>query len=167
MGINKIVYLLLKKYLNCKMKLILKIIILVFLSFTLTKCQVTKSDTENYIEKFTENKIEFDLLAKKISHDKLLLGKIGQSINENELDSILKTELEDIGVDDINLKYSECEKITEVELIMNWTKNATLYFNKNDCEKEQTKLGYHWKSTMIEVWGLGNGWYMWIDYDFI
>ncbi len=149
------------------MKLILKIIILIVLSFTLTKCQVTKSDTENYIEKFNENKIEFDLLAKKIGQDKLLLGKIGYSINENELDSILKTELENIGVEDINLKHSECEKIAEVEFVMNWTKNATVYFNKNDCEKEQTKVGYHSKSTMIEVWGLGNGWYMWIDYDFI
>ena len=66
------------------------------MSFTLTKCQVTKSDTENYIEKFNENKIEFDLLAKKIGQDKLLLGKIGYSINENELDSILKTELENL-----------------------------------------------------------------------
>jgi hypothetical protein len=149
------------------MKLILKITILIVLSFTLTKCQVTKSDTENYIEKFNENKIEFDLLAKKIGQDKLLLGKIGYSINENELDSILKTELENIGVQDINLKHSECEKIAEVEFVMNWTKNATVYFNKNDCEKEQTKVGYHSKSTMIEVWGLGNGWYMWIDYDFI
>ena len=149
------------------MKLILKIIIFIFLSFTLTKCQVTKSDTENYIEKFSENKIEFDLLAKKISQDKLLLGKIGYSINKNEIDSILQTELENIGVDNINLKYSECEKITEVEFVMNWTKNATVYFNKNDCKKEQTKIGYHSKTTMIEVWGLGNGWCMWIDYDFI
>ena len=149
------------------MKLILKIIILIVLCFTLTKCQITKSDTENYIEKFNENKIEFDLLAKKIGQDKLLLKKIGYSINENELDSILKTELENIGVEDINLKHSECEKIAEVEFVMNWTKNATVYFNKNDCEKEQTKVGYDSKSTMIEVWGLGNGWYMWIDYDFI
>ena len=149
------------------MKLILKIIILIFLSFTLTKCQVTKSDTENYIEKFSENKIEFDFLAKKISQDKLLLRKICYSINKNEIDSILQTKLENIGVDNINLQYSECEKITEVEFVMNWTKNATVYFNKNDCNKEQTKIGYHSKTTMIEVWGLGNGWYMWIDYDFI
>jgi hypothetical protein len=149
------------------MRLAIKILIFVFLSFTLTKCQVTKSDTENYIEKFTENKIEFDLLAKKINQDKFLLGKIGYSINENELDSILKAELENIGVVDINLKYSECEKTTEVEFVVNWSKNGTVYFNKNDCEKEQTKIGYHSKTTMIEVWGLGNGWYMWIDYDFI
>lgn len=149
------------------MKLFLKIIILITISLTLTNCQVTKSDTENYIEKFTECKVEFEILAKKITQNKELLGKIGYGIDINEIDSEIKTKLENLGINDINLKYSECEKITEVELVTNWTKNATVYFNKNECDKEQSKIGYHSKSTMIEVWGLGNGWIMWIDYDFI
>ena len=54
-----------------------------------------------------------------------------------------------------------------IQLSINNKMGITVYFNKNDCEKVQTKIGYHSKSTMIEVWGLGNGWYMWIDYDFI
>ena len=41
------------------------------------------------------------------------------------------------------------------------------YFTKNICDKTQTVKGYHLKGGMIEVWGLGDGWLMWIDYDYI
>ena len=149
------------------MRFILNMVVLITLSLTLSNCQITKSDTESYIEKFSENKVEFEVLAKKIAENKDLANKIGYGININEIDSEIKVKLESLGIEDINLKHSECERITEVELITNWTKNATVCLNKNECDTKQSKIGYHSKTTMIEVWGLGNGWVMWIDYDFI
>ncbi len=149
------------------MRFTLNILVLITLSLTLSNCQATKSDTEDYIENFTENRVEFEALSKKIINNKALLSKIGYGINENEIDSKIKAELENLGIDEIYLKHSDCEGKIEVEFLTNWTKKASVYFNRNYCETEQTKIGYHSKTTMIEVWGLGNGWIMWIDYDFI
>jgi hypothetical protein len=36
------------------------------------------------------------------------------------------------------------------------------------CNIEMTIKSYHSKpSEMIEVWGMGDGWILWVDYDFI
>lgn len=137
------------------------------MSLTLTNCQVNKSDTENYIEKFKENRIEFENLVKKIKGNKLLIPKYVGRIKESELDTESRNEIKNLEIGEIYLSDTECEGKMNVEFSTNWTTKASVYFNQNECDCVQSKIGYHSKTTMIEVWGLGNGWIMWIDYDFI
>lgn len=137
------------------------------LALCISSCQITESETEEYIERFYENKNQFDELAKRINSDKYAFSKIGYSINNSELDSIIKQKLNNLEINRTNLSYSNCDKILETEFTTLWTNKATVYFVKNNCDKTQSKKGYHSKSGMIEVWGLGDGWIMWIDYDYI
>lgn len=146
---------------------LLRIIIFTIILLSFSNCQVTESDAERYIEKFTENKSDFEKLAQKISSDKKLLTKIDHSVEENEIEADIKEQLDGLDIGSFNILSTECDGIVKVEFVVNWTKNATVYFDKDNCEKTMTKKGYHSKAGMIEVWGLGDGWVMWIDYDYI
>ncbi|KOP35997.1 hypothetical protein DBB36_19435 [Flavobacterium sp. WLB] len=142
-------------------------ILTVLISLALFSCEVSKSDTEGYIDKFYSNKIAFEKVAEKIYADKELTKRTGRRIPENKIDPEIKNDLEKLGIESFTIYKANCKKDIEVEFILNWTKNATLYLVKNNCNFDRSKIGYHSKTTMIEVWGLGNGWIMWIDYDFI
>jgi len=146
---------------------LLRIIISLFILLSFFNCQITESNTEGYIEKFTENKSDFEKLAQKISSNKKLLAKIDQSVKENEIEAEIKEQLDELDISSFNILSTECDGVVKIEFVVNWTDNATIYFDKDNCEKTNTKKGYHSKNTMIEVWGLGDGWVMWIDYDYI
>jgi len=141
-----------------------RILISIFILLSFSNCQV---NADEYLEKFTENKSAFEKLAQKISSDKKLLAKIDHSVEVNEIDAEIKEQLDGLDIGSFTILSTECDGIVKVEFVVNWTKNATIYFDKDNCEKLMTKKGYHSKVGMIEVWGLGDGWVMWIDYDYI
>ena len=94
--------------------------------------------------------------------------RVGYSINENNLSHNIQKILLDLEITNVRTTYTNCDGLIEYEFSSFWTRKASLYFSKNLCEKEQSRKGYHANpSEMIEVWGLGDGWIMWIDYDFI
>lgn len=95
------------------------------------------------------------------------MSLIDHSISQDDIPPDIKKELDELEIGTITILNTNCNGIVEVEFIVNWTNKATVYFDKNTSEKTNTKKGYHSKAGMIEVWGLGNGWMMWIDYDYI
>jgi hypothetical protein len=142
-------------------------LILLF-SLSLTNCSVNKVDINNYLNNFEDKKKDFDELIIGLLNNESIVGKVGHTINENELSKPIKDKLDKLGIINVERSYSKCPDTTEINLTTNWTTKATVYFTKDICDKEQSAKGYHAKtSQMIEVWGLGDGWIMWIDYDFI
>jgi hypothetical protein len=94
--------------------------------------------------------------------------KVGFSVNENEFPKDIQEALQKLGISDVNLNFTHCDGMLDYEFTTTWSSKATLYFLKDFCNKKQTVKGFHYKpSDMIEVWGLGHEWTMWIDYDFI
>lgn len=56
----------------------------------------------------------------------------------------------------------------EIEFTTSWTNYplGKLYL-ANDCPNDKSKKGNYWKGGFIEIWGLGDGWIIWIDSDAI
>jgi hypothetical protein len=128
-------------------------------------CSVNKSDIRKFKVKFGENKNAFENLVELLKSQNL---KVGYSINENELPKNIQELLENLKISDINILTTDCKDISNYQFRTSWSKNATLYFSKDHCNKQQANQEYHSKvSDMIEVWGLGDDWVMWIDYDYI
>lgn len=141
------------------------ITILFFLTQLFSGCSISSRDITNYKNRFTAHKNEFESLIKLLEAQHL---PVGYSINENELPATIRSLLENLDISDINISLSQCNDSVQYQLTSSWTTNATLYFTKDKCNKEQTVIGYHSKlSEMIEVWGMDDGWIMMIDYDFV
>lgn len=132
---------------------------LIIFLITFSSCSVNNWDIKSYQKKFEVHKTLVSLLkAENI--------RAGYPINENNLPENIQNIIEDLNISNINI--TQCKDLVDYEFISSWSSKATLYFSKDSCNKEQTIKGYHAKtSEMIEVWGLGDGWVMWIDYDFI
>ncbi|MFC4815551.1 hypothetical protein [Flavobacterium sp. GCM10023249] len=149
------------------MKKHLVLIYTVLIGFFVSSCSVTESDTESYIARFYENKIVFERLVQKVNEDQYALSTIGHSINKSKVHPGIQEDIEDLEIATLQLSTTDCHGITQTELSVNWTTHATVTFIKSKCPSIETKKGYHSKNQMIEVWGLGEGWTMMIDYDFI
>ena len=135
------------------------------MTLIIPSCSINKWDTDRYRNKFEANKKDFETLVQLLKQQDV---KVGFSINENELPDSIVGILNDLDISDVNLNLSQCQGAVNYQFTSFWSSKATLYFSKDTCNKEQTKKGYHAKSSeMIEVWGLGDGWTMWIDHDFI
>lgn len=141
------------------------IIICFFLVLTNSGCSVNNWDIDRYKSKFQTNKKSFDTLVHLLKEQSL---KVGFSINENELPESIQTILHDLEISDVNLNTTHCNGVISYQFTSSWSSKATLYFSKDSCDKEQAVNGYYSNSSeMIEVWGLGEGWIMWIDHDFM
>ena len=139
-----------------------------FLSLFLNGCTVNKHDAKDYIAKFYANKKSFEEIIIELKSSKAFNNRIGLPIRLYELNKELYKKTSQLDVLDIDILYSQCQGINYISLTMNWTKKVTVHLTKDSCDKTQTAKGYHNKtSEMIEVWGLGDDWLMWIDYDFI
>lgn len=144
---------------------VLNIVICCFLVLATSSCSVNSWDVDRYKSKFQTNKKQFDTLVHLLKGQNL---KVGYSINQSELPENIKTILRDLQISEVNLNLTRCDGVVSYEFRSSWSTKATLYFSNDACEKEQTVKGYHSNpSEMIEVWGLGEGWVMWIDHDFI
>jgi hypothetical protein len=135
------------------------------LSVVVHSCSVNSDDINRYQTRFESHKQEFGILVKLLKEQNL---RVGYSIRENELPENIRTLLQKLEISAVNLNTTECQDIVYYQFTSSWSSMATLYFSKDSCDKVQAVKGYHSKSSeMIEVWGLGDGWIMWIDYDFI
>jgi len=116
------------------------------------------------INKFQKNKTGFDEL---VSFLKTFPLNVGYSIDETKFPENIQDQLADLEITDINASISHCGGIVEYEFVSGWTKMSHVYFSKNTCDTTITQKGYYAKrSELVEVWGLGDGWFMWIDHDF-
>ncbi len=141
------------------------IIICFFLTLIIASCSVNKSDINRYRSKFEANKKDFETLVELLKEQSI---RVGYSINESELPAGIKAILNELDISDVNLSTTRCHGSIDYQFTASWSSNATLYFSKDTCNNEQAIKGYHANSSeMIEVWGLGDGWTMWIDHDFI
>lgn len=140
-------------------------IVIFFLILINFSCSVNKLDVDKYKSRFQENKKGFDTLVQLLKKQSL---RVGYSVKESEMPESIRIILNDLDISDVNLNATQCLGLIDYEFISCWSTKATLYFSKNTCDIKQTMNGYHDKSSeIIEIWGLGDGWIMWIDYDFI
>jgi hypothetical protein len=142
------------------------ILILIFAAFAfLWLCSINTWNITRYQNKFEAHKKEFEVLVSLLKSQNI---KVGYPINVNELPENIRRLLNDLNISDVNTNASSCTGTPAYEFTTSWSSQATLYFSKDSCNNEQTIKGYHEKvSETIEIWGLGDGWTMWIDYDFI
>ncbi|HUP11621.1 MAG TPA: hypothetical protein VM187_05405 [Niastella sp.] len=140
------------------------IIICLLLTFTNVSCSVNKWDVNRYKSKFEIHKKDFETLILLLKEQNL---KVGYSVNENELPEKIQALLKELDISDVNLNTTQCQGLIDYQFTSSWSTKATLYFSKDACNKEQTAKGFHTIDRMIEVWGIGDGWTMWIDHDFI
>ncbi len=135
------------------------------MAFSITSCSVNSWDINRYKSKFVSNKQDFEKLVQLLKQQDI---RVGYSINENELNEDIKAILSDLDINDVNLNITQCQGLIDYQFTSSWSRKATLYFSKDSCNKVQTIKGYHANITeMVEIWGLGDGWTMWIDHDFI
>jgi hypothetical protein len=129
-------------------------------------CKVNNWDVFRYKNKFQRNKKEFEQLITLLKTQNI---RVGYFINQNELPDEIKECLNNLDITDLSLKLTNCEGLTEFEFTTSWCSKAHLFISKDPCDMEHTKKGYHREtnSSLIEIWGLGDGWVMWIDHDFI
>ena len=96
------------------------------------------------------------------------MSRIGYSVNKNDLDKDTKTILSKLDILDISTSSSDCKDITQYQLEADWTTKLHIYFTKDNCDNVETKRGFRKQaSKYIEVYGLGDNWLMWIDYDLL
>jgi hypothetical protein len=139
---------------------------------TLLACQNTERRrqkiVENKIEEFNKSRYEGNILTKQLLTNDYILSNLGKSISPESLPKEVSNELNKKGIFRIAIsKRGEC---IEVEYGTNWTKYpiGQLYLTWSSCEKIETKKGYYENnSNFIEIWGIGDGWSIWTDCDFI
>jgi hypothetical protein len=141
------------------------ILILFLVTLALPSCSVNSFDISRYQNKFEAHKGEFEELVSLL---KLQSIKVGYPIDVNELPKNIKIILDNLNISHVTTTASSCKDTPAYEFTTSWSGKATLYFSKDSCNLLQTNKGYHEKvSNTIELWGMGNEWLMWIDYDFI
>lgn len=117
------------------------------------------------MSRFEEHKGDFEELVVLLKAQNI---KVGYPINENDLPDKIQNILRELHISDVNLNVTRCKGLVEYQFTTSWSGKTTLYFSKDICSKEETVKGFHAKtSEMIEVWGLGDEWAMWIDHDYI
>jgi hypothetical protein len=86
-----------------------------------------------------------------------------------KLDKALQTELEQAGIRDVYIGGTE---YYEISFYTNWTSypigGTSLHWNSRDYEPKAQK-SYHdnLSNSHIDVWGVGNGWFIMIDRSFM
>ena len=134
-----------------------------FLSLVLS-CRTTESDIGRYIEAFNNSKQDFEAMVSILKTENL---KVGYRVNENLLSITAQSMIRKLYIAGVDLVPS-CQGNVTYELTTYWSKSSTVYFSKDACDSTRTQIGYYEKvSQMIDLWGLGDGWMMWVDYDFI
>ena len=147
---------------------------LIILTIILTSCDYVNTDkrriekAESYKQYFNENKEIFEQLIKDIQNDKSITSKMGLLQDVTKLEDDLKIKrFRRLEIQMFSIAQSTCEQ-PKVEFITTWTDFpiGQMYLTK-DCPDENSREGAYWKGGFIEVWGLGDGWTIWIDSDLI
>lgn len=116
------------------------------------------------IEDFRNEEKEWNDLTVKILSDKIVNEKLGLIIDIEDLENNLTGELKQKEI--INITVSNNEKCKSVEYQREWKYSiGTQYLKWTTCDSVKSKEGYYENLTLIEVFGIGNGWLTWIDTD--
>ena len=135
-------------------------------------CDFIKTDkrrldkAEEYKEFFYENRDTFEQLIKDIQVDKDMTDKMGLFQKVEKLQDKEKVNtLTSLDIHMLTISETNCDEL-EMEFITSWTDYpiGQMYLTK-DCSDEKSGKGNYWKDGFIEVWGLGEGWMIWIDSD--
>jgi CRISPR/Cas system-associated endoribonuclease Cas2 len=128
-------------------------------------CGINSWDISRYRNNFTSHREQYNKLVEGLKKCNL---RVGYSVYESELPDDLQSLLQDLEITDVNLLHTTCDGKTDYQFESKWSTKAHLFFIYKSCELEHSATGYHViMSQMIELWGLGNGWVMMIDHDFI
>ena len=139
-----------KKILNCLAAVVLTLV---------SGCATSKSELENFQHKFQKDKFKFETLVKLLDEHNL---RVDYFIDETKLSAEIRSLLSDLDISDVS------KNRTGYELESSWGRWVHVYFVKDNYNLRESYIGYHRQtSEMIEVWGLGEGWTMVVDYDFI
>jgi hypothetical protein len=147
---------------------------LVIFTIALIGCDYINTDkrridkAESYKLFFYEHKTVFEQLIKEIQSDESIINQMGLLQDVEKLEDKLKVKkFRRLEVQAFSINQTSCEQ-PKIEFITSWTHYpiGQMYLTK-DCPGENSKEGKYWKSGFIEVWGLGDGWSIWIDSDFI
>ncbi|MDF2189232.1 hypothetical protein [Paraflavitalea sp. CAU 1676] len=139
-------------------------IVFSFLLVVIGSCAPNRYDINRYKRKFEEHRSDFDSLVSLLKTQNL---QDGPPVNVNNLPDNIQRQLAALEVFDISVSFTGCTDTAVYEFTSSWSSKAALHFSWDLCDKDQASKGYHGKSgEMIEVWGMGDGWIMWIDSDF-
>ncbi|WP_338762943.1 hypothetical protein WAF17_18625 [Bernardetia sp. ABR2-2B] len=85
-----------------------------------------------------------------------------------QLDSTLQKELRQKGIIRITSIRTD-GKCKYIQYMTNWAKHPVgdFFLNYDVCPIEKTKKGYYKQDSFIEIWGVGNGWTILVDSDWI
>lgn len=135
----------------------------IIVAFSTGSCIVSGSDAKRFMTVFNVREKDFDSLVTLLQRQKL---PADYAYRKQMPDDILKM-MHNLHITDINLNVTPCRDTVAYEFVTSWASNAKVYFSKSACHGKEATKGYYKKSSeMIEVWGLGNNWIMWIDHDF-
>lgn len=146
----------------------LSLIVMVLTCLAIANCS-TSSNVNHYKERFYEHQQDFEKLIVILKRDTGMARQIGRSFSAQDMSSEIQKKLNDLGIVTIEFNNNHCPGKSHINLSTSWTSKGSVSLVKDVCDKEQTKKGYHGKaaSGTIDIWGLGDGWLLWIDDDFI
>jgi hypothetical protein len=143
----------------------MKVLSTIFL-FLFVSCGFYESNVIDVKDRFFDNKLEFEKLVSTILKNKTLTSQYGHFIKKDEIDKIIKEDLESLNVELNDINKIDCDKFNVTfELI--WNNSVHIFLMKEGCRSEYSKSDYIQKGGMIDTYGLGDGWVMWIDHDYI
>lgn len=87
-----------------------------------------------------------------------------QNVKKLEDEKKIK-KLRRLAIQTFSISQTSCGE-SKVEFITTWTDYpiGQMYLTK-DCPDNKSRKDNYWKGGFIEVWGLGDGWTIWIDSD--
>jgi hypothetical protein len=125
---------------------------------------------KTYKDFFYQNQTKFNQLNEYLLNNSKFNLRIGQFLTTKDLDSLTNEKLKELGIESFSFSYTNCEKL-EVEYKTTWTKYpiGQMYLSKEPFIKDSIKDTNNKVESkgFIEVHNLGNGWFIWIDSDFI
>jgi hypothetical protein len=128
-------------------------------------CRVNSWDIYRYKRQFDSNRKQYNELVEGLKKCPL---RVGYTVYTNELPEHLQELIDELNITNVNSRFTPCDGKVEYQFESLWSNKIHLFFTYNTCEIEQSALVAHViMSEMIELWGLGKGWVMMIDYDFI
>lgn len=118
------------------------------------------------IDNFREEEKEWNELTKRILNDETVNHKLGLLIKPEELEKSLADKLLEKEIAYIIVgNNKDCRK---VEYEKKWSNNlGAQHFEWSNCENKKAEKGYYENLGTIEVFGIGNGWLVWVDSDAI
>ena len=149
--------------------------LLIILTFLATGCNYINTDkkradnVESYKVFFHDNRETFEQITRQLINDKNVSNKVGKFIFPDDFDDLTNKKLRRLEIEFVTISKKDCDDF-EVEFKTSWTNYpiGQMYLTRTGCNETKAIKGNYWTDTgFIEVWGLGEGWIIWTDSDFI